>query len=244
METKDSDDYYEDTAAVTVPHQTYDEVYEPSHPKPNVNVRRGPRYRTSSQNTYENVKVMNLVGSLKKKLRAGKLKHIDIGERGSGSNERGNGSSERGSGNSERGNGSNERGNGSSERGRGNSERGNGSRQRGSGSSERGNGSSNNHDEPIKSPNCRDGNNKALEQGKPIPAARNSMKKDSKNTVNVVKPARSGVSKGDTAVLKDRASSEPTTGLRDRVSSEPEFVENELYEDRSPFDGYVYSAVQ
>ena len=185
METKNSD-YYEDTTTAAVQHQTYDEVNEPSHPNPNV--RRGPRYRTSSQNTYENVKVMNLVGSLKKKLRAGKLKHIDIDERGSGS--------------------------------------------------------SNNQDEPIKSSNGRDNNNRALEQGKPVPAARNSMKKDSKNKVNVVKPTRSGVSKKDTEGLKERVSSEPTTGLKDRVSSEPEFVENELYEDRIPFDGYVYSAVQ
>ena len=192
METKNSD-YYEDTTRAVVPHQTYDEVYEPSHP--NRNVRRGPRYRTSSQNTYENVKVMNLVGSLKKKLRAGKLKHIDIVEKGSGR-------------------------------------------------SERGSGSSNNQDEPIKSLNGRDNNNRALEQGKPVPAARNSMKQDSKNKVQMTKPARSGASKGDTAGLKDRVSSEPTTGLKDRVSSEPEFVENELYEDRSPFDGYVYSAVQ
>ena len=184
METKNSD-YYEDTTTA-VPHQTYDEVYEPSHP--NRNVRRGPRYRTSSQNTYENVKVMNLVGSLKKKLRAGKLRHIDIGEKGCGS--------------------------------------------------------SNNQEEPIKSPNGRDNNNRALEQAKPVPAARNSMKKDSKNKVQVTKPARSGVSKKDTEGLKERVSSEPTTGLKDRVSSEPEFVENELYEDRSPFDGYVYSAVQ
>ena len=190
METKNSD-CYEDTTA-GVPHQTYDEVYEPSHP--NRNVRRAPRYRMSSQNTYENVKVMNLVGSLKKKLRAGKIRHVDIGERGNGS-------------------------------------------------SEGGSGSSNNQDEPIKSPNGRD-NNRVLEQGKPVPAARNSMKKDSKNKVNVAKPARSGVSKGDTAGLKDRVSSEPTIGLKDRISSEPEFVENELYEDRSPLDGYVYSAVQ
>ena len=190
METKNSDDY-EDTTGV--PHQTYDEVYEPSHPKRNVH--RGPRYRTSSQNTYENVKVMNLVGSLKKKLRAGKLRHIDIGERGSGG-------------------------------------------------SMRGSGSGGNQGEPIKSPSGRDNNNRVLEQGKPVPAARNSMKKDSKNKVNVVKPTRSGVSKKDTEGLKERVSSEPTTGLKDRVSSEPEFVENELYEDRGPFDGYVYSAVQ
>ena len=205
METKNSD-YYEDTTTAAVPHQTYDEVYEPSHP--NRNVRRGPRYRTSSQNTYENVKVMNLVGSLKKKLRAGKLRHIDIGEKGSGSNERGRGNNERGSG-----------------------------------SSARGSGNGNNQNEPIKSLNGRD-NNRVLEQGKPVPAARNSMKMDSKNKVNVVKPTRSGVSKKDAEGLKDRVSSDLATGLKDRVSSEPEFVENELYEDRSPFDGYVYSAVQ
>ena len=179
METKSA--YYEDTA---VPHQTYDEVYQSSHPEGNVH--KGPRYKTASQNSYENVKVMNLVGSLKKKLRSGKLKHIDIGEGGSGIN----------------------------------------------------------HDEESKSPKGRGNNNRTLEQGKPVPAARNSMKKDSTNKVNVVKPVRSGVSKNETTGLKNRVSNESTTGLKDRVSSEPEFVENELYEDRSPFDGYVYSAVQ
>ena len=114
---------------------------------------------------------MNLVGSLKKKLRAGKLKHIDIGK-GSSSQE-----------------------------------------------------------EQTKFASGNDREHRVLGQGKPIPAARNSMKKDSKNEIHVVKPTRSGQSKKN----------EPM-GLNNRASSEQEFVENELYEDRSPFDGFVYPA--
>ena len=161
------DDEYEDTSIPS--QQTYDDVYVNSHHR-HPTVHQGPRYKTSSQNTYENVKVMNLVGSLKKKLKAGKLRHIDIGE-GSG------------------------------------------------------------QEEKTKFANGNERDNRALEQGKPVPAARNSMKKDSENKVNMVKPARGGQSKKN----------EPT-GLTNRFSSEPEFVENELYEDRSPFDGFVYPA--
>lgn len=157
------DDQYEDT--VVPPQQTYDDVYVNSHHR-----HPGPRYKTSSQNTYENVKVMSLVGSLKKKLKAGKLRHIDIGK-GSG------------------------------------------------------------QEEKTKFENGNERDNRALGQGKPVPAARNSMKKDTVNKVNVVKPTRGVQSKKN----------EPT-GLSNRFSNEPEFVENELYEDRSPFDGFVYPA--
>ena len=179
-----------------MPNQTYDDVYENSHPSthahnhPSTHAQRhAPRYKTASQNAYENIKVMNLVGSLKKKLRTGKLRHIDIGE----------GSSSGGSGC--------------------------------------------HGDEHSKFHNGRE--NRGLDHGKPVPAARNSMKKDSRNRVNVGKPARNGSSRNDvTAGTSAAGAGAAGAGLRSRVSSEPEFVENELYEDRVPYDGFVYSQVQ
>ena len=153
LESHDST-LYEDTADPE-PHimPTYDEVYEHSH-----SVTHHPlRYKSNPQNPYENIKAMNLVGSLKKKLKAGRIKNINYDD-----------------------------------------------------------GANNNHQDK-----CNNGKDHKPLQNKPVPAARSSMKKDSKNKVQMVKPARQPKPK--------RA--EPAK-LKNRPSSEAEFVENDLYADR------------
>ncbi len=156
--------FYEDT--VDPAHQTYDDVYESSRQK-----SRPSRYKLSPQNTYENVKVLNLVGSLKRKLKTGKIRHNNFLE------------------------------------------------------------------EADRQVRYKKDSDNAHDVDKPVPAARGSMKKESRNRVGAVKPAR-GAKPNNNNVEPGR--------LKNRTPSEAEFVENDLYEDRSfqtsPGQSFVHSS--